>query len=176
MQDSGTNSINCVGHSLGMSSKMLMICSNVRNYFSGAALSVLEAIFLQIHIPSADIQIVNHGQPRVKPCPSLQKSRFGSLTTDVIGRKPSICRLRWCQPENYSHNKPVRIRTVLQPLSTITHRWKKLTWTGKTPFLSFLPRSWASSNHQARFTLRTMDRFSLVLARITTTPYVPLAM
>jgi len=78
MQDNGTNSIICVGHSLGMSFKMLMIRSNVSSYFLGAALSVLDAIFFQIHISGANIEIINYGSPRVKPCPFLKKQVWPS--------------------------------------------------------------------------------------------------
>ncbi len=65
MERFGTSKVTTVGHSLGMSDKTLASDYRMLNA-SGAGISLLDAIFLRLHIPDATIRFVGFGTPRVR--------------------------------------------------------------------------------------------------------------
>jgi hypothetical protein len=65
MQDSGLNKITLVGHSLGN------YCANARpqilaDLVLGAALSLLDSVYLPLFLPDVTFKMVGYGMPRVK--------------------------------------------------------------------------------------------------------------
>jgi hypothetical protein len=63
------NSVTAVGHSLGKKKKLLFYVSvSQRRDTLGAAVSLLDSVFLPLHIPGLHVAYIGYGLPRV--CPS----------------------------------------------------------------------------------------------------------
>lgn len=66
MQDHSTNKVTVVGHSLGKSVPGPLPFKVLTA--SGGAIGLLDAIFLPLHIPNVDVEMVSYGMPRVRQC------------------------------------------------------------------------------------------------------------
>ena len=73
----GTKSVTAVGHSLG------------------AALSLLDAVFLPLHIPGLTVTYYGYGLPRVRTAAGIPSTGIlEDLTLFCTGRKPRLRQLR----------------------------------------------------------------------------------
>lgn len=77
---------------------------------------------------------------------SLLENRSDSLITNILGRKSSICRLHWCQPEDYSHNKSVRI---LYHVTILRHRFLNLEKTDRKDLVPIIPPRFTGFHHES---------------------------
>ena len=123
----GTKSVTAVGHSLG------------------AALSLLEAMFLPLHISGLTVTYYGYGLPRVRT--STRASSIGTLERLTLP----------------SHRSEIEL---LPTTSTVNSTAGSLaSQTSRTPFRSFPVDSWVSSILLAKLTLTMGRSGSGVLAR-----------
>ena len=67
MNTYGTNNVVTTGHSLGIAIFVRHRCRSTTDVrcLTGAAISLLDALYIPLHIPSANVKFVGYGLPRV---------------------------------------------------------------------------------------------------------------